>query len=433
MTDMSYLFYLNSLTDDKLAELFPYVEQETKMSDGEVINETQSTKLNKYENFWSDLMLKNQSPSINSSTISPNCNLSRSSTISDQSTNQQRSTINLTNITRPKESFKEFVMKLNNKNQSPSINSSTISPNCNLSRSSTINDQSTNQQRPAINSTNRARPKESFKEVIMKYQQIENVKKINFDQFKFSENVNSSVINCQKNEENRASLKRSLDDEDKKLPIKKRFLKRWLQSQASQAVNEDNLSRSNEILSNSLNSQLINDRMHQTNNATVDQSINAKRSLDLNKSNSSKSNYPKDFFERKRQSSEKAIETINLDEIVTSGKKTKSVFKYFKPPKETASKVEVDQRLQNNLAFDMLINKYSDLFKEIQQFNEVQISSMSLVFESNDSFVIKSSSSSGILTVFEFAIVKLINELKPNEFKVILIEQITQLANKRFE
>lgn len=86
-------------------------------------------------------------------------------------------------------------------------------------------------------------------------------------------------------------------------------------------------------------------------------------------------------------------ELDNKTQSTNNQKSLKKIFNYFKAPQ--VSKIQADERMQNNFGYKILVEEYSDLFEEFQHFNEVQIRSISPIFESNKSLVVKSPTGSG--------------------------------------
>ena len=224
------------------------------------------------------------------------------------------------------------------------------------------------------------------------------------------EDLNQTANNSV-NKQTKNKLKRNLESDDlEHLPPKKRFLKQWL-TQNSQT----------------------NDPIPVVEIDSVSQDI---IEIDSNQSSDHKSsneNSPKitDFFskQKSRPSSQTPTTSSTADNKENQNCGTK--FNFFKPPE--ISKIQVDSRVQNISGYKILVDKYSDLFEEIQHFNEVQILSISPIFESNDSLIIKGPTGSGKSTVLEFSIIKLLNELNSANFKVLFIDPAKVICTEKYK
>ena len=255
-----------------------------------------------------------------------------------------------------------------------------------------------------------------------------------------------------------ARFKRSLPDSDVHLPPKKRLLRKWMienrqtNSHIEVAVRgepdivllDDDfdfgpLDAINEPMSNepSVNSELSMREEYERTETEVlhhpaagPSAKQPKKQPKNQPKNQQPSNKITDFFQPRKSTNNSPNPSQEANGQSAVGDLAKE-FTYFKPPQIVP--IKPDQRLENNSGYQILIDKYSDLFDGIQHFNEVQIGSISLVFESDDSFVLKATTSSGKSTVLEFAIIKLLHELKSTAFKVILIEPMKAIINEKYK
>lgn len=241
------------------------------------------------------------------------------------------------------------------------------------------------------------------------------------------------------------SFKRSLPDSDFHLPPKKRLLRKWMIQTGQMNGIEVSVRGEPDIVLidddfdfiplDVMNSEpSMREENERTESAMIDESEVHLVQLNEPPAKLPKNHQPShkitDFFQPRKSTNSSPNLSQARNEQEAAGYPAKE-FNYFKPPQIV--RIEPDQRLENNSGYRILIDKYSDLFEEFQHFNEVQIGSISLVFETNDSFVLKATTSSGKSTVLEFAIIKLLNELKSAAFKVILVEPVKAIINEKYK